>query len=133
MGDLGYTATLVQMVKHKPQSARIYKASISIEGMSCGSCIGKITTNLQKLPFTREVHIDLLTNSGTVEFEGEKTCIDLILDNISGSGYRAVVINITEPRHERALDERVVEIQVAGLHCIRCPERILNALESFRL
>lgn len=133
VADLGYSATLVQLVKHKPQSACTYKVSISIEGMSCGSCIGKITTNLQKLPFVREVHIDLLTNSGTVEFEGEKTCIDPILDNISGSGYRAVVINITEPRHERAPDERVVEIQVAGLHCIRCPERILNALESFRL
>ncbi|THY64505.1 heavy metal translocatin [Aureobasidium pullulans] len=130
--DLGYDATLVELVEPKSEPHGVYTASLSIEGMSCGSCSGKITAGLERLPFVTNVNIDLLSNSGTIAFSGEKTNLNSIIQNISDAGYRATVVNVKDPVLQRVPEERVVEIQVTGLHCIRCPERIVGALESLR-
>lgn len=132
VGDLGYSATLVKLVEPRPKSSPTYTASLSIEGMSCGSCIGKITAGLEGLPFVATASIDLLTNRGSVEFRGEMKNLDLILDKISDMGYRATVVELVEPKSSLASQARVVDFQIDGMHCIRCPERVVKVLEEFR-
>lgn len=132
VSDLGYSATLVNLVEPRPKSSPTYIATLSIEGMSCGSCIGKITTGLEGLHFVATASIDLLTNSGSVEFWGDKTNLDLILDKVDDMGYHATVVELVEPKSSLARQERVVEVQVDGMHCNRCPERVVNILEMLR-
>ncbi|RAR01520.1 Copper-transporting ATPase ccc2 [Stemphylium lycopersici] len=121
VSDLGYSATLVNLVEPRSISSPAYIATLLIEGMSCGSCIGKITTGLEGLHFVATASIDLLTNSGSVEFWGDKTNLDLILDKVNDMGYHATVVELVEPRSSLARQERVVEVQVdvfAGLVAI---------------
>ncbi|KAL5352074.1 hypothetical protein ACLOAV_002017 [Pseudogymnoascus australis] len=132
VSDLGYNATLVELVGPKPKSTPTYTASLSIEGMTCGSCIGKITAGLEGLPFVTTANIDLLTNSGSVGFRGDKKNLDLILDKVSDMGYRATVVELVEPKSSLASQERVVDLQIDGMHCIRCPERVVKVLEELR-
>ncbi|KFY03343.1 hypothetical protein V490_00208, partial [Pseudogymnoascus sp. VKM F-3557] len=145
VSDLGYNATLVELVESRPKSTPTYTASLSIEGMSCGSCIGKITTGLEGLPFVATANIDLLTSSGSVEFRGEMRNLDLILalrrdcqrrfanqQRVSAMGYRATVVELVEPKSSLASQERVVDLQIDGMHCIRCPERVIKVLEELR-
>ncbi|OBT92458.1 hypothetical protein VE01_09556 [Pseudogymnoascus verrucosus] len=132
VSDLGYNATLVELVEPRPKSTPTYTASLSIEGMSCGSCIGKITAGLEGLPFVTTANIDLLTSSGSVEFRGDKKNLDLILDKFSDMGYRATVVELVEPKSSLASQERVVDLQIDGMHCIRCPERVVKVLDELR-
>jgi copper ion binding protein len=132
VGDLGYSATLVKLVEPRPKSSPTYTASLSIEGMTCGSCIAKITAGLERLPFVATANIDLLTNSGAVEFRGDMKNLDLILDKVSDMGYRATVAELVEPESSLASQERVIDLQIDGMHCIRCPERVVKVLEELR-
>lgn len=132
VSDLGYSATLVELVEPKPKSSITYTASLSIEGMSCGSCVGKLTAGLEGLPSVATASIDLLTNSGSVEFRGGKENLDLILKQVNDMGYRATVVELVEPKSNTAWQKRVVEVQIDGMHCVRCPERVIKALEELR-
>lgn len=112
----------------EPSEDNKYIASISIEGMACASCTSAITAALESLQFTTTVSIDLLSNSGSVEFF-ERQNLDSILEQIEDIGYGATLTSLSEPSKESfAGQERVIEFAVKGLHCERCPERIANAL-----
>ncbi|KAG9767488.1 heavy metal translocatin, partial [Aureobasidium melanogenum] len=108
----------------------MYTASVSIEGMTCGSCVGTITRKLQELDYVTDVSIDLLNNSGSVKFRGKER-LDEILETFDDIGYSATLLEISSPTSGHAeLRERVVDIQVHGMHCVNCPERVIKALEA---
>ena len=70
--DIGYEASVEDVkassVEDSPRSSRKLTASLSIHGMTCGSCVGTITRSLQKIPCIHAVNIDLVGNSGKIEF-----------------------------------------------------------------
>jgi P-type Cu+ transporter len=136
--DVGYEASVNEI---KQKSAREppkavsqrYVASISIEGMTCGSCVGTITEGLQELSFVQEVNIDLVGNSGKVSFE-ERENVHRILERIDDLGYTATLIELesqdkvqSEPD---AVAERSITIAIEGLYCEHCPNNIMSALNK---
>ncbi|EGC43700.1 copper-transporting ATPase [Histoplasma capsulatum var. duboisii H88] len=134
---LGYEGELQDIsLKSSPSSRRdIYAASASIGGMTCGSCVGTITRGIQELPFVTNVVVDLLGSSAKFEFEGRER-LDEIKQVVEGLGYEFVVSQCvplkrsgTGPDDSGPL-KRTVEIQVDGMFCHHCPEKILSALEA---
>lgn len=111
-----------------PEDSITYTASLAIEGMTCGVCIGTITRGVQDLPFVSSVNIDLLTNSGTFEIRGKSNVTHLI-ENIQDLGYEASLVTLAEPDTAlRPSAERLVEIEISGMHCNHCPARVRDAL-----
>jgi copper ion binding protein len=136
--DIGYEVSIDDIRHHsagnrsQPLSHK-FVASLSIEGMTCGSCVGTITEGLQVLPFIHEVNIDLVGNSGNVEFEGKHN-IDKIRKRFDDLGYSATVVELQQkgnvPGDAQSVPERTITIAVEGMYCEHCPEKITSALEN---
>ncbi|KAJ9351102.1 hypothetical protein DTO280E4_8397 [Paecilomyces variotii] len=135
---IGYEAS-VDEVKPKSRSGKeptTYMAEISIGGMTCGSCVGAVTRGLEELPFVKSVAVDLLSNSGKVEFEGRDN-LDKISEKVDDLGYDCSVVNChpVDPNGDETTEvstTRTVMIRVDGLFCHHCPEKVAESLEVFR-
>ncbi|KAK3316124.1 E1-E2 ATPase-domain-containing protein [Apodospora peruviana] len=136
--DLGYEATFDGITSLNEEKSKfhevsnIWRATVAIGGMTCAACSNGITNNLKKLPWIKEVTVNLLTNSATIVFE-EKDHSDKLVEAIEDLGYDATLteaVNVTtEPTEKR---ERALEIKIDGLYCEHCPSRVTNSLAGFR-
>ncbi len=131
--NTGYEAAIDKVEKQTKSTANVFRASLSVEGMTCGSCVGTVTRGIKALPFVTSVNVDLLGASATVEFEIRED-LDKILNTIEDLGYESTLISLTEPAvsASRAV-KRTVQILINGMYCSHCPERIGEALEELKM
>ena len=96
--------------------------------MTCSSCVGNITKALEQHPWITSVDVNLISNSATVVFDGERN-LPRIQETIEDIGYDATldrVDNMGKTGKEDA--HRKISIRVEGMYCGHCPSRITNAL-----
>lgn len=134
----GYSAQLIDCEELLPKrqskpsaSPDTWRASYAIGGMTCSSCSGAVTDTLNSYEWVRKVDVNLVSGSAMVELQG-KEHLEEVVAVISQLGYVATLggVESSAPSEQRALN-RTVTIQVDGMHCLHCPERILNALSVF--
>ncbi|KPI35924.1 Copper-exporting P-type ATPase A [Cyphellophora attinorum] len=115
--------------------------TIAIEGMTCSSCLATITRGLENLPIVSKISIDLVSNSGTFTIKG-KSKVQELIDGIEDLGYGAEVVSTVEDkpmandvgstpeatRNRERQPERTVELEIGGMHCNNCPDRIVDAM-----
>ncbi|KAF2013093.1 copper-transporting P-type ATPase [Aaosphaeria arxii CBS 175.79] len=77
------------------RSQMLQKATFTIEGMTCSSCVSCITHAVGSLSWIKSVNVNLLTSSGTVVFE-DKSRLDEIIEKIEDAGFDAYLDTITE-------------------------------------
>ncbi|KAI2876754.1 hypothetical protein CBS11852_10408 [Aspergillus niger] len=92
-------------------SPKSVKVAISILGMTCGTCVGKISEALEMQPWVQSANVTLLTNSAVVTIQDKGHVAD-ILRTIEDVGYKATVEQIDE---HSALPETDREPQIATL------------------
>ncbi|KAK3401936.1 E1-E2 ATPase-domain-containing protein [Sordaria brevicollis] len=116
----------------KEREPDTWRATLSIGGMTCASCVNSITTELSKRDWIREVTVNLLTNSAAVEFVGDKADAEKLVTEIEDMGFDATLHSETVvPVHipqddadpdadpeeeEQEQQKRVVEILIKGIH-----------------
>ena len=66
----GKAASFVVVGSSEPPQA--YQAVLEISGMSCSSCVGKITEALEAKPWISSASVGLLTHTATVGFYGKE-------------------------------------------------------------
>ncbi|CEL00933.1 Putative Cation transport ATPase [Aspergillus calidoustus] len=134
----GYSAQLIDCEDLLPKrqskqstSADIWRASYVIGGMTCSSCVGTVTDTLNRYEWVTKLDVNLVSGSATVELQG-KEHLEEVIAIISELGYAATLgeVESSTPSEQRALN-RSVTIQVDGMHCSNCPQRILDALSVF--
>jgi cation transport ATPase len=134
----GYSAQLVDceelLPKKQPKpstSPDTWRASYVIGGMTCSSCSGTITDALNSYEWVTKVDVNLVSGSATVEMQG-KEHLEEVVAIINQLGYAATLggVESSAPSEQRAWN-RTVTIQVDGMHCPNCPQRILDALSMF--
>ncbi|KAK6826540.1 hypothetical protein RU639_005453 [Aspergillus parasiticus] len=134
----GYTVELIDTEELQPQKPSkpsgmgdAWRASYVIGGMTCSSCVGKVTDTLNHHDWIAKVDVNLVSGSATVEFQG-KAHLDEIAEIIKGLGYTATLSDLESraPAEQRS-SKRSVMIQVDGMHCAHCPQRILDALDVY--
>ncbi|OQV07013.1 hypothetical protein CLAIMM_11506 [Cladophialophora immunda] len=128
--DLGYEA-IVDDIRASEGGDEDHKVTLSIEGMTCGSCVGTITRGLEELPFIQDVSIDLVGNRGLVTFRG-KQHLEAILGKIDDLGYDATVVKLesTAKSTQAPQEERTVQLRIDGMYCEHCPENVRTAIQS---
>ncbi|OCT49135.1 putative copper resistance-associated P-type ATPase [Cladophialophora carrionii] len=135
--DVGYEAAIdgVEPLGEEKSTTEAeddnYKITLSIEGMTCGSCVGTITRGLRELPFVKDINIDLVGNRGVISFSGKKN-LDILLEKIDDLGYDATVVKLEDAATKAASpkQERTVQLKVDGMYCDHCPDNIRRAIKS---
>ena len=135
--DVGYEAT-VEKVDERPalretgreSKTATLRASYSVGGMTCSSCIGAIQGALKNFVWIKRVDINLLSNSATVIFEGRDNLPE-IAGVIEDIGYEATLNDVNElDRTPHSNRRREVSIHVSGMYCDNCPPRIIGYLKQ---
>ena len=134
--DIGYEATLDEVIAPPTTPERDsvqhnFKATLSLDGMTCGSCVGTITEGLKELPFVSDIKIDLIGCNGVVVYK-DKNNLEQILEKIDDLGYDATVVKVESIDTSRTEDdrpaERTVMIAIDGMYCAHCPAQIMDAI-----
>ncbi|TKA80279.1 hypothetical protein B0A55_03043 [Friedmanniomyces simplex] len=134
--DIGYEASLEKVVQLPPTDAaglgavaEFWKASISIEGMTCSSCVSTITDALSTLAWTKSVDVNLITNSATVIFENKGHLGEILLA-IDDVGFGATLNNVSLLDKDTDQESRrAVSLRIDGMYCEHCPGRVTGALD----
>lgn len=69
---------------------------VPVEGMTCGSCVNRISRSLGKVAGVRGVHVDLGRELVTIAREPGTVSIAAIADAIETAGYHARVDEATD-------------------------------------
>lgn len=67
------------------------KDHFDVTGMSCAACSARVEKSVAKLPGIKEVSVNLLKNSMTVEYDEGKTTSDGIVGAVVNAGYGATL------------------------------------------
>ena len=134
----GYDATIEQVQEvdtssqgkpHEP-SSDIWRAELSIVGMSCSSCVGKINETIEKLPWVHSVDVNLLSSSATVVFE-DKSHLGELLVIIEDLGFDGKLSDLVRFGQSEDRDyRRTVQIRIDEMYCEHCPDRVVSAMQE---
>lgn len=103
------------MAQHK-------KVSFKIEGMTCSSCANNIDKKLNSMDGIINASINIATEKGQVEYDGEKIDVQGILKGVEDAGYKG---NIEEERNTEK-----VTLKVQGMTCTACSSRVEKTLNN---
>ncbi|KAI2784506.1 heavy metal translocatin [Daldinia loculata] len=119
----------------KPQSpseGRRWRVSMAITGMTCAACVNDINSQLNEKQWITKATINLLSNSGVVEYIGTKDDANQVVEIIEDTGRGAEIDQVVsidgedKPKHQRN-----VEIRIDGFYCDHCADRATNSLKGF--
>lgn len=110
------------------QPQDLWRASLAIGGMTCAACANAITSELKERAWVRDVSVNLLSNSATVEVVG-KQHVEELKPAIEDLGYEAVLTNAAELSTPKR-DMWRAGIAIEGMTCASCSNAITNALEK---
>ncbi|KHN95698.1 ATPase, P-type, heavy metal translocating [Metarhizium album ARSEF 1941] len=133
----GYDAKVEQVEKlaasspkDRDGSSDLWRAELSIGGMTCSSCVGKITTAVEGLAWTRTVDVNLLSSSAVVTFEG-RAHLGEVMAAIADAGYDASLGDLVNTgRGEARGGRRSVQILIGDMYCEHCPARAVAAVAA---
>lgn len=117
------------VVDDSDDAPNLWQATLSIGGMTCASCSTTITDEMQKFPWVAKVAVNLVANSATIVVK-EQDRIQEAIDAIEDLGYEAALDKVTDLTEQKriSVDAREVEIQIGGIFCPKCPQRICKTL-----
>jgi Cu+-exporting ATPase len=82
-------ATLVDAVKGAGYEAEVARMTLSIGGMSCASCVGRVERALRNLPGVVEASVNLATEKANVAYVPKMLTPARIAEAVVGVGYTA--------------------------------------------
>ncbi|PAV63415.1 hypothetical protein WR25_08380 [Diploscapter pachys] len=83
----------VNGVKYSKGVDNLEKCVVSIEGMTCASCVQYIERNLSKVEGVQSVVVALIAAQGEINFDPSLLSVDRILDEIASLGYKASLLD----------------------------------------
>ena len=125
------------------------ESRLSIEGMTCDHCVGRVTETLKKLPGVIDVSVSLEAKSATVRFDESALTTAAIVGAVVEAGYGALANEDTDDEEEPAPppgskpagavppeimpSEKTVRFNISGMTCANCASTIekgVGALEG---
>lgn len=90
------------------------RLDLSIGGMHCAACVARIEGALQRLPGVASVHVNLATETATLQYTPEHVTLTPIVQAVRAQGYEVRVEQVTLP--------------IQGMHCASCVATLERAL-----
>ncbi|MDE0735055.1 MAG: copper ion binding protein [Pirellulaceae bacterium] len=125
------------------------ETSFSIEGMTCGHCVGVVTRALLEVPGVTSAAVDLEQEKARVAYDHGQASEEHLIEAVRSAGFEALPAEVTgqsdlpvrgdvqesvETAESKEVDrprsgwQRVV-LDVTGMHCASCTSRVEQALE----
>ncbi len=95
-------------------SSDLKKASLSVGGMTCASCVAHVEDALKGVRGVRGVVVNLATGKASVEYDPAEASLTAMKKAVDGIGYE-VVLN-------------TAKLQVTGMTCASCVANIEKAV-----
>ena len=113
--DIGYECELVAVepVSNMQITPDVYRAVLSIAGMTCASCESAISRSLSSLEFVQAVDVSFLAHSGTVTFSPREKITE-IKRAIEEAGYECDVTTLVK-LGSPAQSSRTILLKVNGM------------------
>ncbi|VWC86083.1 putative cation-transporting ATPase membrane protein [Burkholderia contaminans] len=132
-------------------SAALHTIELSIDGMHCGGCTGRVQRALAAIPGVVEATVDLDTHTAAVTAHDTVEAAQLV-EAVGAAGYRAAVRDplpedaatphahpveaspapmaaaASTARHPLPADSPVIELDIDGMTCASCVSRVEKAL-----
>jgi len=117
-----------------PSKPTIYRAELSITGMTCSSCVASITQEVEKLEFVHSINVSLLTNGASVTFEGNGNA-SKVAQTIEDAGFDASVEQLevveTKTKSTQVSGELWKAVYaIGGMTCSACVGTVTNLVEA---
>jgi Cu+-exporting ATPase len=124
-----------------------FVAILSVEGMTCSSCVGNVTKALD-LPGVERADVSLIGHSASVHFRADEAqeFSKRLVEAIEDAGYDAQLMEVqsglnttlrNRPNDEPGttddasrLTRRTVSLRIEGMHCPQCPNRIVDEIRN---
>ncbi|TBU32915.1 heavy metal translocatin [Dichomitus squalens] len=141
--EVGYTAEVISLepLQNSPSAKKPsrtdsqqegpVRVELSVDGMTCASCVTTILGLLSGTPGVSEASVNLLGKSATALLTKRELAPQL-KEAIDDAGYEAEVIGL-HPVNEvdgEDLGPRTVSLRVDGMFCSHCPGKIMSALKT---
>ncbi|KAI9830216.1 MAG: hypothetical protein M1826_005018 [Phylliscum demangeonii] len=125
------------VVHHPPRQTEVWQARLLLGGISCSSCVDKITDALRAKPWLRSIDVSIITSSASVTFEGREHSSE-ILAIVGDLGYEGQIQEIKElpirgttaGAPDPSEDWWRARYAVGGMTCSSCVGNITRALEQ---
>ena len=88
--------------------------SFPVEGMTCASCVNRITRFLRKVDGVNEANVNLATESATVRFDPQRTSLTGLAEAVTAAGYVARIDRL-EATEESAAEPSYAERHLADI------------------
>jgi Cu+-exporting ATPase len=117
-------------------------ATLSIEGMTCSSCVGNVTKTLHGIAGVEKADVSLIGHSASVQFRNhDSECLSKkLVEAVEDAGYDAQLMgvqpktaqveNVKSTDQSIAIPPRTVSIKIDGMHCPLCPKRITEEVRN---
>ncbi len=89
--------------------------TVTVDGMTCASCVGRVERSLKALPDVGAVAVNLATGRARVEFGGRADS-GAVVRALAKAGYPA--------------REEIVQLEIEGMTCASCVGRVERALKA---
>ena len=85
---------------------------LPVTGMTCASCVNRVTKALKKVPGVADASVNLATEQATVRYDTAQARPELLRQAVENAGYGVVTDQI--------------EFPVTGMTCASCVNRVEN-------
>ncbi|WP_273526979.1 heavy metal translocating P-type ATPase [Pseudomonas sp.] len=106
--------TLIQAVETAGYGVPTLVVELTIEGMTCASCVGRVERALLKVPGVRSAAVNLASERARVELLGTLES-NALIQAVEGAGYHAQVIEQAQPRGADNAEQRLRRERLAVL------------------
>jgi heavy metal translocating P-type ATPase len=110
-----------------------WNLTLTIGGMTCGSCSSAITKAIQEMEGVESVKVDLLSNSCAVLYTGNMDYSKEVQETIEDIGYEAEVTELKElfiPKEPSANELYHAKLSIGGMTCASCTNHVTNGLKA---
>ncbi|HZH12704.1 MAG TPA: copper ion binding protein, partial [Microvirga sp.] len=90
-----------------------HHVDLTIDGMTCASCVARVEKALKRVPGVVEAHVNLATERASVQYLGGTDVVRRMIEAIGASGYDAAEVRQDADRQDRERAAR--EAEIAGL------------------
>ena len=108
--DPAAVADAIRAAGYEPSAQSL---DLTIEGMTCASCVNRVETALKRVPGVLEANVNLATERASVRYLGSSDMVERLIAAVGQTGYGARLRqDSTVTDQERAAREA----EIAGLH-----------------
>lgn len=88
-------------------------AILKSQGVTCGSCAGRIEKTLKEKPGVASVEVDVDAGRVMVAYESKATKPETLAETVTGLGYGSSILQVLSTEQYKAMTGRNVQVQTA--------------------